>query len=50
MLIVKISVLKIDIKLFAEVCLHVKSDMKSYIPLEMAAIIFSSEPISKTGY
>ena len=26
-----------------------KADMKSYIPLETAAI-FSSEPFSKTGY
>ena len=28
----------------------IKADMKSYIPLETAAIFFSSEPISKTGY
>ena len=27
-----------------------KADMKSYIPLETAAIFFSSEPFSKTGY
>ena len=29
---------------------HFKAYMKSYIPLETAAIFFSSEPISKTGY
>ena len=29
---------------------HFKADMKSYIPLETAAIFFSSEPFSKTGY
>ena len=27
-----------------------KADMKSYIPLDTAAIFFSSELISKTGY
>ena len=27
-----------------------KANMKSYIPLETAAIFFSCEPISKTGY
>ena len=27
-----------------------KADMKNYIPLETAAIFFSCEPISKTGY
>ena len=31
-------------------CLVLEADMKSYIPLEMAAIFFSSEPISTTGY
>ena len=27
-----------------------KADMKSYLPLETAAIFFSGEPFSKTGY
>ena len=27
-----------------------KADMKNYIPLETAAIFFSSEPFSKTEY
>ena len=29
---------------------NVKAYMKSYIPLETAAIFFSSEPFPKTGY
>ena len=27
-----------------------KADMKSYVPIKTAAIFFSSEPFSKTGY
>ena len=31
-------------------CSDFKADMKSFIPLETAAIFFSSEPFSQTGY
>ena len=37
-------------ELFALLAPYLKANMKSYIPLETAAIFFSCEPISKTGY
>ena len=41
----------IVVALGTRVCDNVlNANMKSYIPLETAAMFFSSEPLSKTGY